>query len=148
MSVVVFDLPAFRLRYPEFNAVPDALLGAYFIEAGVYCNNTECSPVANTALRSILLNMLVAHLAMLYDGANGDGSSGLVGRVNTATEGSVTVGAEMGPATNSAAWYLQTQYGASYWQATAAWRTMRYVPGRSVRPVYTGNLPGRYPWRA
>jgi hypothetical protein len=81
--------------------------------------------------RALLLNMLTAHLAALYAGVNGQSPSPLVGRINTATEGSVSVGAAMDGVPGTAAWFLQTKYGASFWQATARYRTMRYVPGRS-----------------
>lgn len=151
MPAVVFDSAAFLQRYPEFSTVPVPLLEDYFVEAGVYLNNTDTSPVCRLPLRAILLNMLVAHIAKLYSGANGQGGAGMVGRISGATEGSVSAQAEMGPATGSNAWYLQTQYGAAYWQATAAFRTARYVPGQSYPPQYnfgpSWGLRGRLPWQ-
>lgn len=78
--------------------------------------------------RAVLLNMLTAHVVKL---ASAMATGGLVGRINSATEGSVTVSAEMGPASGTSAWYMQTQYGATYWQATAQYRTFQVVPGRS-----------------
>lgn len=139
-GVVVFDLAAFRVRYPEFAAVSDALLNAYFIEAQIYLNNTACSPVADVAIRSVYLNMLVAHLASL----NGPGSSSLVGRIASATEGSVSVSVDMASGSPSSAWFMQTKYGAAYWQATAAYRTFHYVPSFSRAPSW----PARrgFPW--
>lgn len=50
MAIVVFDIEAFRERYPEFNSVSDALLNAYFVEATVYLDNTDCSPVTRSAI--------------------------------------------------------------------------------------------------
>jgi len=131
MGIVVFDVASFRVRYPEFATVSDALLGAYFDEATIYLNNTECSPVTDLAKRSLLLNMLVAHVAALNAGVNGQTASPLVGRVNSATEGSVSVTTDMGVVSGSAAWFMQTKYGAAYWQATVNLRSFRYVPGRS-----------------
>ena len=131
MAVVAFDLAGFRLRYPEFATVADALLGAYFVESTVYLNNTDSSIVADVALRSMLLNMLTAHIAVLNSGANGQAASALVGRINSASEGSVSVSADMGPVSGSSAWFLQTRYGAAFWSATARFRTMRYIPGAS-----------------
>lgn len=58
---------------------------------------------------------------------------GIVGRVNQATEGSVSVSAEM-IATANSQWYLQTTYGASYWTATARFRTAIYIA-----PLQTGD---------
>lgn len=148
MAVVSFDLTAFRARYPQFNAVDDTLLGLYFVEAGLYCNNTDTSPVADVALRSMLLNMLTAHIAAMNSGENGESPSPLVGRLSQATEGSVSVSTDAGAVmAGSEAWYAQTRYGWAYWQATRAFRTMRYRPGASRAPTYNGGPAGCYPWR-
>jgi hypothetical protein len=129
-GIVAFDPAAFKVRYPEFATVSDALLQAYFDEAAMaYLDNTEASRVQQVEQRSVLLNMLVAHVAALNAGVNGQGASPLVGRVNSAAEGSVTVSAVMDGVPGTAAWFMQTRYGASYWQATAMFRTMQYVPG-------------------
>lgn len=138
-GIVAFDPTAFKARYPEFVNVSDALLQDYFGEATIYLANTEDSRVQDVAQRGVLLNMLVAHIAQLNAGSTTQPASPLVGRVNTATEGSVSVGTEMGVVPFTAAWFLQTKYGASFWQATARYRTMQYVPGRS----YSGSY--RYP---
>lgn len=60
MAVVVFDIAAFRERYPEFDTVSDSLLNAYFVEATVYLDNTDCSVVTDPVIRAVYLNMLVA----------------------------------------------------------------------------------------
>lgn len=131
-GVVVFNPAAFLVRYPEFVGVSPALLQAYFDEATMaYLDNTDASRVQQVEQRSVLLNMLVAHVAAINAGVNGQGASPLVGRINTATEGSVTVAAAMDGVPGTAAWFMQTRYGASYWQATAMFRTMQYVPGTS-----------------
>jgi len=142
-GVVVFDPATFKVRYPEFVNVSDALLQAYFDEATIYLANTEDSRVQDVAQRAVLLNMLVAHIAQMNAGSATQPASPLVGRVNTATEGSVSVGTDMGVVPFTAAWFLQTKYGASFWQATARYRTMQYVPGRSYPGAGFG-WPGRF----
>ncbi|HEV2540199.1 MAG TPA: DUF4054 domain-containing protein [Frateuria sp.] len=138
-GVVVFDPAAFLVRYPEFASVSAPLLQAYFDEAAmVYLDNTEASRVQQIEQRSVLLNMLVAHIAAINAGVNGQAASPLVGRIATATEGSVTVATAMDGVPGTAAWFMQTKYGASYWQATAAYRTMQYVPGSSRPGGYRG----------
>lgn len=137
MAVVIFDVAAFRLRYPEFASVSDELLQAYFTEATVYLNNTDSSPVTDVNQRAVFLNMLVAHLAAINSGVNGQAASGLVGRVTSASEGSVSVSVDAGPSSASSWWYMQTPYGAQYWQATLPYRTIRYLPGGS---------PSMYPY--
>lgn len=129
MPAVTFDAAAFKARYPEFSAVSDALLGAYFVEAGLYLSNTDGSPVQNLTRRALLLNMITAHVAYLGGALSADGQPRPVGRVSQAAEGSVSASFDYVPATpGSGAWFQQTQYGAAFWQATTALRGMRYIP--------------------
>jgi hypothetical protein len=143
MGVVVFDATSFKVRYPEFSTVNDAILSEYFAESTLYLNNTEMSRVSDVVQRSMLLNMIVAHIAALNSGVNGQAPSGLVGRINSATEGSVSVTADYGAVSNTQAWYLQTRYGASYWQAIKQYRQAVYRAGYSVSapPTYN-NITG------
>jgi hypothetical protein len=120
------------------------LAQAYFDQdCPLYLDNTASSPVPDLTKRAALLNLIVAHIAALNaPQANGQSASPLVGRISSATEGSVTVQAEMGPPSGTSAWWMQTKYGASFWQATASMRTMQYVPGR--QPVF--DPIGRFYW--
>lgn len=129
MAIVTFDAAAFVVRYPEFSTVSAGLLGAYFSEATMYLSNTDASRVSDPVQRAVLLNMLTAHIAALNgSGVNGAGASGMVGRINSASEGSVSASAEFATATNGTqAWFYQTQYGTAYWAASARFRTMQYV---------------------
>lgn len=132
MTVAAFNYATWAARYPELaRFVDDALATAYFDEAGLYLANDATSVVPADAVtfkpRLLLLNMLTAHIAKL-NLPEIHGGSPLVGRIASASQGSVSVSADMGPPSGSAAWYLQTQYGASYWNATAKYRGMRYVP--------------------
>lgn len=144
MAVASFDLEAFRARYPEFATVADSTIEAYWDEASLYLNNTNCSRVSNIAMRGLLLNMLTAHLAALFSGVNGNPPSGIVGRVSSATEGSVSIAASMEGVTAASAWFMQTPYGAQFWQATAQYRQMVYRPGSSLPPRWRGNDYIRY----
>lgn len=130
MPVVAFDPVAFKQRYPEFSGVDSTLLGTLFAEAGLYCNNTDLSIVTDLPTRTTLLWMLTAHIAALNIGVNGNPPPDLVGRITSAKQGSVGVTAEMGPASGTAAWFNQTKYGAAYWQASASYRLMRFLPFR------------------
>lgn len=129
MAVAVFDYATWSARYPDLVAqVPQSLAELYFAEAELYLCNTECSPVQNVAQRTLYLYMLVAHIAYLNlpAGCGGNGA-GMVGRVSNATQGSVSIGTDMGNQPGSAQWFMQTQYGAAFWQATLWLRTARYV---------------------
>ena len=126
MPSVVFDPAAFKARYPEFASVGDLLLQACFGEAGLYLSNTDNSPVQNVTRRAVLLNMLTAHIAALGGALSSDGQPRPVGRVSSATEGSVSAAFE-GPPPGSAQWFQQSQYGAAFWQATSGLRGFRYL---------------------
>ncbi len=135
MAVAVFSYPAWSARYPELAKTVDEILATeYFAEATLYLDNTATSVVPADAItyqpRLMLLGMLTAHVAEL----NRAGASELVGRVSSATQGSVSVSADMGPPSGSAAWYQQTKYGAAYWAATARYRGFRYVPPPNTAP--------------
>lgn len=124
MAVVVFDRSRFQAAYPDVQAT-DAQLDMWFTQAESLLNNTDSSIVRNLKEREMLLFLLVRHYAAL-SGRTAQG--GLVGRISSASEGSVSVSAEMGGSSANAAWYLQTPYGADFWQLTAKYRRFRYVP--------------------
>lgn len=134
MAQVVFDPEAFKAAYPAFANVPDAALQQYFKIATRYLSNKDCSIVQDLEERETLLWMLVAHIGQLYGALNpggaADGASA-VGRTSSATEGSVSVSFDMGPVSRNSAWFLQTQYGAAFWEATAYLRGFRYRPRRT-----------------
>lgn len=134
MAIVVFNPTAFKVRYPEFAAVLDAYLQSCFDEAGLYLSNTDCSPVQAIPQRTQLLWMLTAHIAYLGGALNPTGTAGgpvPVGRVSSATEGSVSATLEYGvPGTN--AWFVQSQWGAAFFQATLSLRSFRYRPRATV----------------
>lgn len=141
-AVAVFDPTAFKQAYPAFASVSDPQLQAMFDIATLYLRNDGTSPVKTVPAQTALLYMLTAHLAQMSFGANGQGASGMVGRVTSASEGSVSIGADY-PATPNNAWFVQTPYGASFWQATAAYRMTRYIPGPTRFGTGIGNRPRR-----
>jgi hypothetical protein len=140
MGAVVFDYTAWSTRYPELaNSVAQPLAQQYFNEAQLYCDNSACSVVRDDSpggQRAMLLNMVTAHIAALNAPMNNEASSPLVGRINSATEGSVSVQTQNDYPPGSVQWYQSTKYGAAYWAATAAYRTLRYIPsrGRNMDP--------------
>lgn len=144
---VTFNYAAWIARYPEFTTVGAPTAQAYFNEAGLYCANDICNPAFPSGNLLTLLNMLTAHIAAINSGANGQAPSPFVGPINTAAEGSVSVGADLGDVTAgspSQPWYMSTKYGAAYWAATAQFRTAVPVlrPTIVAGPVYPG-LPFR-----
>jgi len=138
VGAVAFDYALWRARYPEFDSVPEPVASLYFTEACLYLDNTDASLVVDEAQRLLYLNMLTAHVAALYGQTNGEEPSNLVGRVASAGEGSVNVSVEAA-FPGSAAWFAQTKYGISYWQATSRFRSFRYRPG--AQPFYQPPRP-------
>ena len=80
-AAVAFDPAYFASRYPEFAAIAATTAPGYFIEAGLYLNNTGTSVVTDPNMQYILLHQLTAHLAELFDATSQRGSAPLVGRI-------------------------------------------------------------------
>lgn len=131
-GVVVFDAAAFKAAFPSFATVSDPALQVSFSLATLQLNNSCGSRVCDANQRELLLNLLTAHITALKDGENGLPPSGIVGHIDRAQEGSVSVGASVGTVVYGQAYYVQTQWGFMYWQATARYRTMVYIPAPVV----------------
>ena len=134
MTVAVFVVADWRVRFPEFSNVSDDEVNDCFTDATMILDNTDaslapCDP-ATYLPRLRYLWHLTAHLAQLYFGSTVQAQSRVVGRISSAGQGSVNMSAEYnGP--QAASWYNQTQYGATYWNMTRQLRTFQYVPGMS-----------------
>lgn len=133
MVAAVFNYANWILLFPEFaNTVSANQADILLPVTGAYLRNDACGPGTTVAQQTTLLNLIMAHCAQLFYGSSTQPLSPLVGRVNSATEGSVSVGVDF-PQNPEDAWYNQTKYGAAFRQATAPYRTMRYVPGNRGR---------------
>jgi hypothetical protein len=128
---VLFNYSDWSTRYPELIAVSSDLAQLYFNEACLYCDNTGASKVTDEGVRAMLLNMLTAHIASLNCAAlGGRAAENLVGRISNASEGSVSIGLDVGATPGTAAWFMQSKYGAQFWQATAQYRMARVYRGQ------------------
>lgn len=150
-AIATFDYDVWLQRYPEFTGTVDSSTAQeLFEEAGIYCNNSGSGRVMDPALQLRLMNMLTAHLAFLYYGSSQtEGqSSPLVGRVQNANQGSVSLATQNDYAPGTPQWFQQTKYGSSFWSATAQFRTMRYVvkPRRIYNPPLWPVWGGGPPW--
>lgn len=146
-GVVEFDPAVFITIYTQFATMSPDMLSLYFDLATLIVANNCGAIVADATQRERLLNLLVAHIATLQPilpGAGGGGSGpGLVGRVAGATEGTVSVtAAYASQVSQSMAWFIQTQYGALFWQLTSPIRSFRYIaPCQPCGPA--GSFAGR-----
>lgn len=141
MAVAVFNYSDWAAMFPEMASVSEPAADGFFSIATLLLDNTDCSPIQDVKQRTNLLYFVTAHVASLagYPVAAGGTAqpSGVVGRVSSATEGTVSVSTDYGAVSGNQAWWLQSSYGATYWQLTAAFRTMRYVapPPRYFGPA-------------
>ena len=136
---VTFNYANWIAWYPDFENVSEAYATSCFWRAGMLCQNNIENPVVirsggDTAQLAYFLNLLTAHICWLNapqvnglpNTSGGTTPSPLVGRISQATEGSVTVAAEMPDQPQGAAWYQQTKWGAEYWSASAGYRQAIY----------------------
>lgn len=150
-AVATFDYQAWVAEFPEFANVSLPTATSYFNRATMFLPNDGGSPLRTTDQQRAMLNLLTSHIAWLSAprdasgniAASGTPESGIVGRITSASEGSVSVGVgEYGSGESpSAAWYLTTRYGAEYWQAMAPFRQARFIS----RPTYVPS--SIYPYR-
>ncbi len=132
MGVVTLDVAEWKLKYPQYNALTDSQVEDLFFAATTYLENTPQSVITDEDKRKYFLYLLMAHIAYLfYADANGNGGvTGMVGRLSSASEGSVSVGSTISNAPFNAEFFLQSPYGFTFWQATKIYR-MGFYRGRS-----------------
>ena len=135
MAVAVFDYAKWTAMFPYMAAVPEPVAAGFFTVAELLFANDDCSPIADTDKRLVFLNYIVAHLARLAGYPAGTGPDGMVGRVSSATEGTVSIDSDYGTVRESQAWWIQTPEGATFWQLTRPFRTARYI---APAPRYFG----------
>jgi Protein of unknown function (DUF4054) len=142
-GAVVFNYQLFAATFPiQAQSVTADVATMYFSMAGGYFNNTSGSACKDVVLRLNILNMITAHLLTLFMPIAGEPPSGLVGRISNASEGSVSVGTDMGNQPAAAAWWNQTQPGATAMALMRRFARVRYYPG--PRPVFDP-YPGHFP---
>jgi hypothetical protein len=137
-AVATFNYELWFARYPAFSNVSQVQAQLCWNEATIYHRNDGGGPVQDPAMQAALLNMLTAHIAFLSYGtadSPASASQGLVGRISSASQGSVSVSVDLQGVASSAysANLTQTRYGLDYLAATAPYRLMHYRPGRGRR---------------
>lgn len=127
--MVEFSADEFLAIYPEFTGAATPSLQFNFNLATLNISNCCGSPVPDPNVRQSLLYLLTAHITALFtpSAQNANQPPGIVGRISNASQGSVSVGAQM-PGTISSAWFDQTKYGAHFWTITAVFRTIHHIP--------------------
>lgn len=135
MPAIAFEFDSFAARYPELvpptGPVTSPMAQAYWYEAELYWRNDGTGPCDTENQQRLLLNMVTAHIAGLNAAISGALPYNVVGRITNASEGSVSIGANLSLAPGGVLqeWFAQTKYGFSFWAATAGFRLARYRPG-------------------
>ncbi len=132
--IVAFSFAQWIALFPEFTAtVNSTQANSYFQIATTIHRNDGGGPVNDAGQQLNLLNILTGHIAALFAPQTAGGTpTGVVGRINSATEGSVSVqAAYSNNVSEQMAFFIQSKYGALYWTATAPFRTMRYMPNKN-----------------
>lgn len=144
-NVFVFDPAAFKLAFPQFNRYSDEQLTYFFESIEGLLNNSETSCIS-LKNRKLWYWLLVAHKAELQNRIN-DGNTGLVGRISSATEGSISVSTDypMGSGAMEQ-WLKSTPYGAEFYAKTAAYRTATWVAATAPMPVKRTKWPYPFGW--
>lgn len=133
-GVVSFVYSEWVAAYPEFAGMTAPQGQAAFNDATLLLSNSCRSPIRDANKRQQYLYVLTCHACFLRFGSN-DGAGkitpapGIVGRIAQASEGSVSVSAQYDASNvpQGQAYYIQTPWGAFYWQATAKFRQFRYA---------------------
>lgn len=144
-GVVGFEFQSWAFLFPELATVSPGQAAGYFARACLMVDNTPNSRIQDIPTRTTILYLATAHIAAMNATVNGQSPSNLVGRISSATEGSVSVSTEL-QAPGSAGWWAMTRYGYEAYSAMAPYRTFRYVP--NPRPVVQPVFPyGPGGWR-
>src|SRR4051812_4005675 len=92
-------------RFPEFrDNISELQAEALFVEASVYHINDGSGPVRDPAAQKVLLGLVTAHLAASYYGTGGEGASGMVGQITSASQGSASLSVQPLAATGTQAY--------------------------------------------
>lgn len=148
VPAVTFDYNEWLTVYPYFGGISQGAATGYFNLATLYCTN-KLGPVCDVSTLKALLYLLTAHVAWLMSPKDANGQpvtaggmvQPVVGRLSSATEGSVSIQTDNQYAPGSAQWFQQTPWGAAYWQATAIYRTFRWRA-----PMQRGLTLAQIPW--
>lgn len=116
-----FDKTSFLKVFPEFTGTTDDKFNFYVLMAKQQFDSDRYNIAVDKV--SIFYNTLLAHLlALSLRGANGG-----VGTINSASQGSVSVG--FVGISKSGSWYNQTPYGSMFWRMISPYLTPKLIRG-------------------
>lgn len=142
---VVFSVGEFFGAFPELSSLPPLRVSMAFTASTTIVDNSEDPDIVDDNQRKEILYLLTAHICLLMaqavtvtqgdpscGGAGTTISTGMTGRLSSATEGSVSIATEAISSGNASAlekWMESTQYGALAWMMLRPLFTAFYIPG-------------------
>ncbi|WP_347220347.1 DUF4054 domain-containing protein [Chryseobacterium sp.] len=134
-NIFVFDPAEFKELYPQFSKFTDKQLQWFFDQVeNTVLDNTATSCI-DVKTRRKLFYYLVAHVAELQGRIDSRNSS-LIGRVSSATEGSVSINTDFPTSVGKlSSWLNQTPYGVSYLAMISPYLSALWFNGERPMPV-------------
>lgn len=128
MALQTFNPSDFKLSYPQFDFISNNTMTDIYENIALVCSDWVYRLLSDDNKRYYWTCIVLAHILTLLYGADGKSNNAqLVGRINTATEGSVSIGTDYAAMSESNAWWLQTQYGALVYNLWAMNGVSTYV---------------------
>lgn len=125
--IATLDPSEFRSIYPEFIDLPDLVIENIFQYAELIIENTGSSIVTDDKKRKLFLYLLSAHIAFLNGRLSDDpGMAGMAGTITSSTQGTTSVGMNIGTLTGSNSWLSQTRYGTMLWKMLRPYVSLMY----------------------
>lgn len=112
--------------YPELSKVTEAQFDFYLALAESYIDIDYYFSSLTTARKKAIAMLVVAHLLSLAFFRQGNGGAGTI---NSASEGSVSVGFS---GINNPNWWQQTTYGAMFWAIIRKYLTPKLIQGNTA----------------
>lgn len=124
-----FDPVQYKIDYPQFAGLSDTLLTKRYDYNALARSQWVFNYFTNADQQYYWSIIVLSHILTLEYGVDGTGSSGMIGRINSATEDSVSATAEFNtPLESGSAYWNQTIYGCEVWSIWASHGIATYVP--------------------
>ena len=123
-----FDPTQYKLDYPQFAGLSDAILTGKYNYIALAKSQWVFTYFTDANQQYYWSCIVLSHILTLEYGFDGTGSSGIVGRVSTASEDNVSASTEFNtPIESGSAWWNQTIYGSLVWSIWAEHGVATYV---------------------
>lgn len=124
-----FDPLQYKLDYPQFANISDIKLTQEYNYNASARFQFVFDYFMDANQQYYWSCIVLSHILILAYGIDGTGSSGLIGRIASASEFDVSTTTDYAMRDNGSNWWNQTQYGASIWSLFQQHTNMQWVSG-------------------